>query len=110
MKRRQSVSESSAPEQGKFNPSSRFLGTQNKRHLRALADLLVRPLFREELDKIAGCSNGPELVAELRRRGLEIPCEPVKRLDKDGKPCRPGVYSLTDDDRLKIAKWRAGHE
>lgn len=110
MKKRLTVSDTSAPEQGKFNASSRFLGTQNKRHLRALVVLLVGPVFREELDKIAGCSNGPELVAELRRRGLEIPCEPVKRLDKDGKPCRPGVYSLTDDDRLKIAKWRAGHE
>ena len=108
MKRRQSVSESSAPEQGKFNPSNRFLGTTNKRHLRTLAVLLVRQLFREELDKIAGCSNGPELVAELRRCGLEVPCHRVTRLDKDGKPCRPGVYSLTDDDRLKIAKWRAG--
>lgn len=108
MKKRQSVSESSASEQGKFNPSSRFLGTCNMRHLRVLAVLLVRQIFREELDKIAGCSNGPELVAELRRRGLEIPCETVTRMDKDGKPCRPGVYSLTDDDRLKIAKWRAG--
>lgn len=108
MKKRLTVSDTSAPEQGKFNPSSRFLGTHNKRHLRVLAVLLVRRLFREEMDKIAGCSNGPELVAELRRRGLEIPCEPVTRLDKDGKPCRPGVYSLTDDDRLKIAKWRAG--
>lgn len=108
MKKRQSVSESSASEQGKFKPSSRFLGTRNKRHLRTLAVLLVRPLFREELDKIAGCSNGPELVAELRRCGLEVPCHRVTRLDKDGKPCRPGVYSLTDDDRLKIAKWGAG--
>ncbi len=63
MKSARPVSESSAPEQGKFNPSSRFLGTTNKRHLRVLAVLLVRRLFREELDKIAGCSNGPELVA-----------------------------------------------
>jgi len=100
--------EARACEKGNSNPSNRFLGTHNPRHLRVLAVLLVRRLFREELDKIAGCSNGPELVAELRRRGLEIPCEPVTRMDKDGKPCRPGVYSLTDDDRLKIAKWRAG--
>jgi len=108
MKKRPTVTDTSAPEKGNSNPSSRFFGTHNKRHLRVLAVLLVRRLFREELDKIAGCSNGPELVAELRRRGLEIPCEPVTRLDKDGKPCRPGVYSLTDDDRLKIAKWGAG--
>ena len=108
MNKRPTVTDTSAPEKGNSNPSSRFLGTHNKRHLRVLAVLLVRRLFREELDRIAGCSNGPELVAELRRRGLEIPCEAVTRLDKDGKPCRPGVYSLTDDDRLKIAKWRAG--
>lgn len=108
MKMRLTVSDTSAPEQGDSKPASRFIGTHNKRHLRVLAVLLVRQLFREELDKIAGCSNGPDLVAELRRRGLEIPCEPVMRMDKDGKPCRPGVYSLTDDDRLKIAKWRAG--
>jgi hypothetical protein len=100
--------EARACEKGDFNPSNRFLGTTNKRHLRALAVLLERPLFREELDKIAGCSNGPELVAELRRRGLKIPCDLVTRMDKDGKPCRPGVYSLTDDDRLKLANWRAG--
>ena len=100
--------EARACEKGDFNPSNRFLGTTNKRHLRALSFVLVRPLFREELDKIAGCSNGPELVAELRRCGLEVPCHRVTRLDKDGKPCRPGVYSLTDDDRLRIAKWRAG--
>lgn len=108
MKKRTTDNDTCACEQGHSKPSSRFLGTHNKRHLRVLAALLVRRLFREELDKIAGCSNGPELVAELRRRGLEIPCEPVTRLDKDGKPCRPGVYSLTDDDRLKIANWRAG--
>ena len=108
MKSARPVSESSAPEQGNSNSSSRFLGTHNKRHLRALSFVLVRPLFREELDKIAGCSNGPELVAELRRCGLEVPCHRVTRLDKDGKPCRPGVYSLTDDDRLRIAKWRSG--
>lgn len=108
MKKRLTVSDTSAPAQGDSKPASRFIGTHNKRHLRVLAVLLVRRLFREELDKIAGCSNGPELVAELRRRGLEIPCEPVTRMDKDGKPCRPGVYSLSDDDRLKIAKWRAG--
>lgn len=77
MIKRTTDNDTCAPEQGNSNPSSRFLGTTNKRHLRVLAVLLVRRLFREELDKIAGCSNGPELVAELRRRGLEIPCDPA---------------------------------
>ncbi len=44
MKKRLTVSDTSAPEQGKFNPSSRFLGTHNKRHLRVLAVLLLAVL------------------------------------------------------------------
>lgn len=78
--------------------------TDNPRHLRALALLLQRPARREELDARAGCSNAPELVAELRRRGLEAPCERVPAFDRDGRPCRPGVYHLTGKDRRKV--WR----
>ncbi len=85
--------------------AGRFQGTENPRHLRALALLLQRPAKREELDRAAGCSNGPELVAELRRRGLDAPCERVPALDRDGRPCRPGVYSLTASDRRKVSRW-----
>ena len=84
-----------------------FTGTDNPRQLRALAVLLRRPLSREALDHIAGCSNGPELVAELRRRGLEVPCERIRFIDRDGFACRPGVYSLTIADRRKIYAWMA---
>lgn len=90
--------EASALEQREFY-------TDNPRHQRALALLLQRPVKREELDRAAGCSNAPELVAELRRRGLELPCERVPALDRDGRPCRPGVYHLTDSDRRKVAAW-----
>lgn len=83
---------------------SRFY-TSNPRHQRALALLLQRPARREELDARAGCSNFPDLVAELRRRGLEVPCERIEALDRDGNPCRPGVYSLTAADRRKLARW-----
>ena len=69
--------------------------TDNPRHCRALALLLQRPAKREEIDTAAGCSNAPDLMAELRRRGLELPCERVPALDRDGRPCRPGVYSAT---------------
>ena len=79
--------------------------TDNPRHQRALALLLQRPVKREELDRAAGCSNAPELVAELRRRGLELPCERVDAIDRDGRPCRPGVYHLTADDRRKVRAW-----
>ena len=82
-----------------------FTGTDNPRHLRAIRLLMIHPVKREELDNVAGCSNGPELVAELRRRGLEIPCTRIARLDRDGRECRPGIYHLTDKDRRILAKW-----
>lgn len=79
--------------------------TDNPRHQRVLDLLLTRPAKREEIDRIAGCSNAPELVAELRRRGLELPCERVEALDRDGRPCRPGVYHMTATDRRKVSAW-----
>jgi hypothetical protein len=83
-----------------------FLGTDNPRHLRVIQALLTRPLPREELDRIAGCSNGPELVAELRRRGLKLPCTRTKKRDRDLFECWPGVYHVTQHDRRKLAEWK----
>jgi hypothetical protein len=85
--------------------TSKFYGTDNPRHLRALNALLTRPQRREHLDAVAGCSNAPELVAELRRRGLDVPCDRVPDLDRDGLPVRRGVYSLDKNDRRKISAW-----
>ena len=86
-------------------PTRKFTGTDNPRHLRVLNAVLARSRKREEIDRIAGCSNAPELIAELRRRGLDFPCERVPALDRDGYPVRPGVYALTAQDRRKIASW-----
>lgn len=83
----------------------KFSGTSNPRHLRAIDALLRRPMPREHLDRAAGCSNGPELVAELRRRGLDAPCERVSDLDRDGRPIKRGVYHLTKTDRRKLNRW-----
>jgi hypothetical protein len=94
----------------KVSPSSggnHFAGTDNPRHLRVIIRLLKGPLSREALDRAAGCSNGPELVAELKRRGLEVPCKRIKFIDRDGKPCRPGVYSLSAEDKRKLREWFA---
>jgi hypothetical protein len=89
-------------------PSTRkFIGTDNPRHLRAFAAVVRRPMPRESLDREAGCSNGPELVAELRRRGLDLPCERISFIDRDGRTCRPGVYTLTARDRRLIHAWLA---
>ena len=87
--------------------TSKFTGTDNPRHLRVIASLLRRPMPRESLDKEAGCSNGPKLVAELRRRGLEVPCTRTKKVDRDLFDCWPGVYSLTLADRRKLHQWIA---
>lgn len=84
---------------------SKFQGTDNPRHLRAIHALQTRPMPREHLDKAAGCSNGPELVAELRRRGLDVPCARVPDFDRDGRAIRRGVYYLTDQDRRKLTRW-----
>jgi hypothetical protein len=85
---------------------AKFAGTDNPRHLRAIHALNTRPMPREHLDRAAGCSNGPELVAELRRRGLEVPCQRVSDTDRDGLPIRRGVYHFTEKDRRKLATWR----
>ena len=85
----------------------KFTGTDNPRQLRAIAALMRRPMPRESLDDAVGASNSPELVAELRRRGLEVPCERIRFLDRDGCVCRPGVYSFTLKDRRLIWAWQA---
>lgn len=90
--------------------TAKFAGTDNPRHLRVLHAALRRSLPREQVDREAGCSNAPELVAELRRRGLEFPCVRIDAYDRDRLPCRPGVYHLTSTDRRKIYRWLASRQ
>ncbi|MBG0869265.1 hypothetical protein H0X91_04690 [Burkholderia sp. 9777_1386] len=84
---------------------SEFIGTANLRQLRALTMLQRRPMPREELDTVAGCSNGPDLIAGLRAKGLALPCVRVACIDGDGNEVRRGVYRLTTSDRRKVARW-----
>lgn len=69
------------------------------RQHRALAALLRGDLFREELDRVCGCSNFPEVAAQLRRKGFKLLCTRVIRSDRDGLPCRPGIYHLLPESR-----------
>jgi hypothetical protein len=85
--------------------AGKFTGTTNPRHLRVLYSLEIRSRTREEIDRIAGASNGPDLMGALRRRGLEIPCPRIPAIDRDGRKVTHGVYSLTDDDRRKLKLW-----
>ncbi len=67
--------------------------------------MMIRPRKREEVDIIAGASNGPELVAELRRRGLHAQCHRTPGIDRDGFPIKFGVYEFDDDDRHAVTAW-----
>jgi hypothetical protein len=86
-----------------------FLGTSNPRYLRILAALLTRSRSREEIDGIAGASNGPAAIAELRALGLPKPecllCERTPTYDKDGERVMRGVYYLTDAGRRRVRAW-----
>lgn len=62
------------------------------REWRAINALSRGPVWREELDRAVGASNSPHIIMCLRRKGLNIWCERVKRLDRDGNVCRPGRY------------------
>jgi len=86
------------------NPAN-LTSTDNPRHLRVIQALMTRPLPREQLDRVAGASNGPELVAELRRRGLDVPCTRTKKKDRDLFDCWPGVYHFSQQDRRRVNRW-----
>lgn len=88
----------------------KFTGTDNPRHLRVIQALLTRPQPRESIDRVAGASNGPELIAELRRRGLEVPCTRTHRKDRDGFDVLPGVYHFNQQDRAKVNAWKASRQ
>ena len=98
-----SIEKSSPKEAAQIAP--KFTGTDNPRHLRAIHALMQRARFRNDLQTITGASNTPELVAELRRRGLETPCKKVPVLDRDGVITRPGIYSFNAPDRRKVNSW-----
>lgn len=66
---------------------------------------------RERIDREAGSSNGPDVIAKLRGKlgGHEaIDCERQPAIDRDGKPCLPGAYRLTEigRDRLREIEGR----
>jgi hypothetical protein len=73
------------------------------RQRRALAALAENDgLTVKQLRDIAGMSNIPELMSQLRRGGWRWSCELIEAIDRDGKPCRPGIYRL-DPEHKKLA-------
>lgn len=85
------------------NTAAEFFDAKNPAHLLVLHALLEHPRRIKEIEKIANSHNGHNLIADLRRRGLEIPCYRIKAAYRKGYAGRPGVYHLTHDDRRKLA-------
>jgi hypothetical protein len=81
--------------------SAIFKGTESPRHLRVLHALGVSPQPREPIDDRAGCSNGSELLADLRRRGLILPCQRTRCIDRDGFIVEREIYLMTVRDGLE---------
>lgn len=74
------------------------------RHRRIVHALQTRSRTREQIDRIAGASNGPDEILRLRAKlGIEIPCVRIPAFDRDGHDVQIGVYSLTTSDRRKIS-------
>lgn len=85
-------------------------GLSPRRH-RLLAALVSGPVPREAADRIAGASNSPQYIAALKQYGLAIVCERVPSTDRDGLPCRPGVYHLLAESlplAHKLLRGKAG--
>ncbi len=95
----------SALDSANFIPGGRL----TPREIRVISTLWksLSWVSREDVDRIAGASNGPHVVMMLRRKltgedGIEM--ERIDVLDRDGKPSRPGRYRLTDAGRQRLCK------
>jgi hypothetical protein len=58
----------------------------------------------KQLREIAGMSNVPELMSQLRRGGWRWSCEIIEVIDRDGHVCRPGIYKLSTEHRRLAAQ------
>lgn len=78
------------------SPKARQFTARQSRVLLALMTRLDW-IWREEIDRIAGASNGPEIIRQLRHHhGIEIDMRKVPAIDRDGRPCEPGQYKITE--------------
>jgi hypothetical protein len=66
-----------------------------------LLALLAGPKYREEVDRIAEVSNGPDVIFELRAGGVDIDCERIAVVNRHGRTVRPGRYALTTGGRTR---------
>lgn len=89
-----------------------FKGTKSPRRIRTLIALVYRDyVSRENLDRLAGCSNSPDLVFQMKRAGLPIQTREVKAKDRDGRKTHYADYYLTPAIKAKAKEWleSSGH-
>ncbi|WP_315122499.1 hypothetical protein [Comamonas antarctica] len=100
--------ELSAPSNGVNATTAQVMTPRQERVLQALAGT-TSWIAREAIDRIAGASNGPDVIARLRHKlGIDaIEMERVEVIDRDGRPAKPGHYRLTDTGRRRLAEMGA---
>lgn len=77
--------------------SAKPLTPTSTRQLRALKALSTGAKMRYDLDGLAGTTNAPECVRQLRRLGWPIITERVEIIDRDGCVTRVGRYHLAPE-------------
>lgn len=91
--------EGKSPSQGK----SSTITIRSPRQYRALKALKAGKVSRESMDRVTHSSNGPEIIRQLRNKGVAIVCDQITVTDYDGEPSRPGIYWLQPNS-LQLAE------
>lgn len=94
------------PRNSQQNSKKPLTGKQ-RRASRALLDIR-RGVPREDVDRIARASNGPGVIFQLRRRGIEIETELRAFVTSDGDPSRYGIYHLQEQSRQELEELLRG--
>lgn len=97
--------ELSATGNGSYPSSIKLMTPRQKRVEKALYEVNDW-ISREDIDGIAGASNGPEVIRQLRvRLGYDaIEMQRVSVLDCDGLSVQAGRYRLTPIGRQRLAE------
>ena len=83
------------------NRKPKLLSPRKRRLLKAL---LNGPVYREAADRVAGASNSPELIRQLKNdHGLHITTHRPVHTDRDGRITRPGLYVL-ERESIELAR------
>jgi hypothetical protein len=89
-------------------PTEAAIVLRSARQTRALDALVATRgwITREAIDRAAGCSNGPDLIRQLRQKlGYDaIEMQHFDATDRDGRACKPGYYRLSDQGRARLAE------